>query len=149
MSVQAQVLNLLKRLQDRFGLTYLFISHDLSVIEHMSDRIAVMYLGKIVELAETTEFFTNVSHPYSQALVGSIPIPDPRQRKERKGILGEVPSPINPPTGCRFHPRCTVADERCTTEEPQLVDIGRGHMVACHRVSPQPSGPPGTGVTFS
>lgn len=132
-SVQAQVLNLLKRLQDRLSLTYLFISHDLSVVEHMSDRIAVMYLGKIVELASTSEFFKNVSHPYSQALVSSIPIPDPRLRKERKGILGEIPSPINPPKGCRFHPRCTVADKRCSIEEPQLVDIGGGHLVACHK----------------
>lgn len=131
-SVQAQVLNLLKRLQDRLSLTYLFISHDLSVVEHMSDRIAVMYLGKIVELASTTEFFKNVSHPYSRALVNSIPIPDPLQRKDRKGILGEVPSPINPPKGCRFHPRCTVGNKRCKVEEPQLVDIGGGHLVACH-----------------
>jgi oligopeptide/dipeptide ABC transporter ATP-binding protein len=133
-SVQAQVLNLLKRLQDRLSLTYLFISHDLSVVEHMSDRIAVMYLGKIVELAPTAEFFKNVSHPYSQALVSSIPIPDPRLRKDRKGILGEVPSPINPPAGCRFHPRCTVVDKKCKVEEPQLVDIGGGHFVACHRL---------------
>ncbi len=132
-SVQAQVLNLLKRLQDRFGLTYLFISHDLSVVEHMSDRIAVMYLGKIVELASTGEFFANVLHPYSKALVASIPIPDPLQRKKRKGIEGEVPSPINPPKGCRFNPRCPYADEKCRNDEPPLVDVGGGHMVACHR----------------
>lgn len=131
-SVQAQVLNLLKRLQDRMNLTYLFISHDLSVVEHMSDRIAVMYLGKIVELAPTEEFFKNVTHPYSKALVGSIPIPDPKQRKDRRGIEGEVPSPVNPPTGCRFHPRCTVAGPECKTSEPGLVDIGGGHFVACH-----------------
>ena len=131
-SVQAQVLNLLKRLQDRLKLTYLFISHDLSVVEHMSDRIAVMYLGKIVELAPTAEFFKNVTHPYSQALVSSIPIPDPKRRKDRKGIEGEVPSPVNPPTGCRFHPRCTVAGPECKRLEPGLVDIGGGHYVACH-----------------
>ena len=131
-SVQAQVLNLLKRIQDRLSLTYLFISHDLSVIEHMSDRIAVMYLGKIVELAPTPEFFKNVTHPYSQALVNSIPIPDPKFRKQRKGIEGEVPSPVNPPPGCRFHPRCTVASPECKKLEPKLVDIGGGHYVACH-----------------
>jgi len=131
-SVQAQVLNLLKRLQEKLNLTYLFISHDLSVVEHMSDRIAVMYLGKIVELAPTDEFFKNVTHPYSKALVASIPIPDPMQRKERKGIEGEVPSPVNPPKGCRFHPRCTLTLPKCRTDEPELVDIGGGHMVACH-----------------
>ena len=131
-SVQAQVLNLLKRLQEKLNLTFLFISHDLSVVEHMSDRIAVMYLGKIVELAQTDEFFANVTHPYSKALVASIPIPDPLQRKDRKGIEGEVPSPVNPPKGCRFHPRCTVAIPVCKTKEPGLVDIGSGHFVACH-----------------
>ena len=132
-SVQAQVLNLLKRLQERLNLTFLFISHDLSVVEHMSDRIAVMYLGKIVELAPTDEFFKNVTHPYSRALVASIPIPDPMQRKDRKGIEGEVPSPVNPPEGCRFHPRCTVAMPECEKREPILIDIGGGHLVACHR----------------
>ncbi len=131
-SVQAQVLNLLKRLQERLNLTFLFISHDLSVVEHMSDRIAVMYLGKIVELAPTDEFFRNVTHPYSKALVASIPIPDPMRRKDRKGIEGEVPSPVNPPEGCRFHPRCTVAIQECKKLEPALVDIGGGHLVACH-----------------
>ncbi len=131
-SVQAQVLNLLKRLQERLNLTFLFISHDLSVIQHMSNRIAVMYLGKIVELAPTDEFFKNVTHPYSKALVASIPIPDPLQRKDRKGIEGEVPSPVNPPKGCRFHPRCTVAIPPCKFVEPELVDIGGGHLVACH-----------------
>lgn len=131
-SVQAQVLNLLKRLQDRFGLTYLFISHDLSVVEHMSDRIAVMYLGKIIELAPASEFLNNAKHPYTQALIASIPIPDPRRKKERKGIEGEVPSPINPPKGCRFHPRCGMAREECKATEPELVDIGNGHLVACH-----------------
>ncbi|MCJ7464563.1 MAG: ATP-binding cassette domain-containing protein [Thermoplasmata archaeon] len=120
-SVQAQVLNLLKRLQGKFGLTYLFISHDLSVVAHMSDRIAVMYLGKIIELAPVMEFLNNAKHPYTQALIASIPIPDPKLRKERKGIEGEVPSPINPPNGCRFHPRCSLAFGDCGWEGRDLV----------------------------
>jgi len=131
-SVQAQVLNLLRRLQDKFGLTYLFISHDLSVVEHMSDRIAVMYLGKIIELAPVRELLSNAKHPYTQALIASIPIPDPKFKKVRKGIEGEVPSPIDPPKGCRFHPRCGLAGRECKTIEPLLVDIGNGHFVACH-----------------
>jgi len=134
-SVQAQALNLLKRLQEKFGLTYLFISHDLSVVAHMSDRIAVMYLGKIIELADTDEFLHNSLHPYTQALIASIPVPDPRLRKDRKGIEGEVPSPVNPPKGCRFNPRCSQAMESCRTREPHLVDVGGGHMVACHLMS--------------
>jgi peptide/nickel transport system ATP-binding protein len=131
-SVQAQALNLLKMLQKRFGLTYLFISHDLSVVEHMSDRIAVMYLGKIIELASADEFLSNALHPYTQALIASIPMPDPKLRKKRKGIEGEVPSPINPPKGCRFHPRCPYIQEGCKNDEPPLVDVGNGHLVACH-----------------
>jgi len=120
-SVQAQALNLLKRLQDKYGLTYLFISHDLSVVAHMSDRIAVMYLGKIIELAPAMEFLNNAQHPYTQALIASIPIPDPRLRKDRKGIEGEVPSPINPPEGCRFHPRCSFAFNKCGWEAKDFV----------------------------
>ncbi len=131
-SVQAQALNLLKRLQGKLGLTYLFISHDLSVVAHMSDRIAVMYLGKIIELAPTKEFLGNAQHPYTQALIASIPIPDPKLRKKRMGIEGEVPSPIDPPKGCRFNPRCSYADKTCREREPPLVDIGNGHLVACH-----------------
>lgn len=131
-SVQAQALNLLRRLQAKLGLTYLFISHDLSVVAHMSDRIAVMYLGKVIELAPTIEFLNNAQHPYTQALIASIPIPDPKLRKQRKGIEGEVPSPINPPKGCRFNPRCQYAVAPCREKEPPLVDIGNGHMVACH-----------------
>jgi oligopeptide transport system ATP-binding protein len=122
-SVQAQALNLLKRLQGKFGLTYLFISHDLSVVAHMSDRIAVMYLGKIIELAPTLDFLNNSKHPYTQALIASIPIPDPKLRKTRKGIEGEVPSPLNPPMGCRFHPRCTVAVNTCGWEGRDLVSF--------------------------
>ena len=136
-SVQAQVLNLLKKLQGKFGLTYLFISHDLSVVAHMSDRIAVMYLGKIIELAPTLEFLNHAQHPYTQALIASIPIPDPQMKKERKGIEGEVPSPINPPNGCRFNPRCQYVEKLCREKEPPLVDIGNGHMVACHRIAPR------------
>ena len=135
-SVQAQALNLLKRLQEKFGLTYLFISHDLSVVAHMSDRIAVMYLGKIIELAPTSEFLNNAQHPYTQALIASIPIPDPKLKKDRKGIEGEVPSPLNPPKGCRFNPRCSQAKEECRVKEPKLIDIGNGHLVACHRIAP-------------
>ena len=130
-SVQAQALNLLKRLQDKLGLSYLFISHDLSVVEHMSDRIAVMYLGKIVEMAPTREFMGNPLHPYTRALIASIPVPDPRMRKDRKGIEGEVPSPINPPKGCRFHPRCTYVKPECKVKEPKMVDVGNGHFVSC------------------
>ena len=136
-SVQAQALNLLKKLQDKFGLTYLFISHDLSVVGHMSDRIAVMYLGKVIELAPTNEFLNNAQHPYTQALIASIPIPDPRMKKDRKGIEGEVPSPINPPKGCRFNPRCVYVEPICKLKEPPLVDIGNGHLVACHKCTGQ------------
>ncbi len=132
MSVQAQVLNLLKRLQAKFGLSYLFISHDLSVVGHMSDRIAVMYLGKIVELAPADVFLRHALHPYTQALIASIPIPDPKLRKDRKGIEGEVPSPTNPPTGCRFHPRCTLAIDICRAREPVMAEVEPGHFVACH-----------------
>jgi len=130
-SVQAQALNLLKRLQGKLGLSYLFISHDLSVVEHMSDRIAVMYLGKIAEMGPTHEFMEEPMHPYTQALIASIPIPDPKRRKDRKGIEGEVPSPINPPKGCRFHPRCPQAKPECRVNEPKMIDAGNGHFVAC------------------
>jgi oligopeptide transport system ATP-binding protein len=122
-SVQAQALNLLKRLQGKYGLTYLFISHDLSVIAHMSDRIAVMYLGKVIELAAVGEFLNNAKHPYTQALIASIPIPDPKMRKQRKGIEGEVPSPVNPPSGCRFHPRCSVVTRTCGWEGRDLAQF--------------------------
>jgi oligopeptide transport system ATP-binding protein len=137
-SVQAQALNLLKRLQGKLGLSYLFISHDLSVVGHMSDRIAVMYLGKIVELAPAEVFLKDARHPYTQALIASIPIPDPKMRKDRKGIEGEVPSPTNPPKGCRFHPRCAFAMPKCREAEPLTVLVGEGHSVACHLVSGGP-----------
>ncbi|RDE13209.1 MAG: peptide ABC transporter substrate-binding protein [Candidatus Thorarchaeota archaeon] len=130
-SVQAQTLNLMKDLQQEFDLTYLFISHNLSVVKHMSDRVAVMYLGKIVELTPT-DIFEDAMHPYSAALVSAVPVPDPSLRGRAEILAGEVPSPINPPSGCRFHPRCRFATERCSEEIPELRDMGNGHMVACH-----------------
>ena len=131
-SVQAQVLNILKGLQKSMGLTYLFISHDLSVIKHMSDRVAVMYLGKIVELSPSDKIFGEAKHPYTRALISAIPLPDPGLRGSMKILRGEVPSPVNPPSGCRFHPRCPYAKTICRREEPDLIDIGNRHLVACH-----------------
>ena len=131
-SIQAQVLNLLQDLQEEMGLTYLFISHDLSVVKHLSNRIAVMYLGKIVELATSDELFANQAHPYTQALLSAIPIPSIGAKPKRLLLQGDVPSPKNPPSGCRFHTRCPYATERCRQAEPQLQDIGGGHFVACH-----------------
>jgi oligopeptide/dipeptide ABC transporter ATP-binding protein len=131
-SVQAQVLNLLMDLQEEFGLAYLFVSHDLGVVEHIGHRIAVMYLGKVVELADKQTLFREPQHPYSQALIAAAPIPNPRARRERLVIEGDVPSPVNPPSGCRFHTRCPFATDRCRSEEPQLRQIAQGHLVACH-----------------
>ncbi len=131
-SGQAQVLNLLMNLQDELKLTYLFISHDLGVVEHIGHRIAVMYLGRIVEIARKEEMFANPLHPYSQALIEAAPIPDPRVRRQRLVIEGDVPSPINPPSGCRFHTRCPFAIARCRAEEPALRETVPGRMVACH-----------------
>jgi oligopeptide/dipeptide ABC transporter ATP-binding protein len=133
-SVQAQIINLLLSLQEEFKLTYLFISHDLRVVKHISDRVSVMYLGKIVELAESEELYKNPLHPYTQVLLSSVPIPDPETKRKIIILPGDVPSPIDPPSGCRFHPRCPIAVERCKIEEPVLRDVGRGHMVACHLV---------------
>ncbi len=132
-SVQAQILNLLKDLQRRYGLTYLFISHNLGVVKYMSNRIAVMYLGKLVELAPAKELFENPMHPYTKALLSSIPVPDPElaRAKERIKVTGEPPSPINPPSGCRFHPRCPHATEKCRHDEPALKEVGKDHFVAC------------------
>lgn len=130
-SIQAQVLNLLKDLQKEFGLTYLFIAHNLSVVEHISDRVAVMYLGKVVEMTRSDELFKNPLHPYTKALMSAIPIPEPRLKRERIILKGDVPSPLNPPAGCRFHPRCPVAIERCSHEEPPFEEITPDHLVAC------------------
>ena len=131
-SIQAQVLNLLQDLQEELGLTYLFISHDLSVVKHLSNRIAVMYLGLIVELAPADMIFSNPSHPYTQALISAIPIPSLEVERSRILLKGDVPSPINPPSGCRFHTRCKYSTPQCSEEVPPLVDRGGGHFVACH-----------------
>ena len=133
-SVRAQILNLLNDLQQEFDLTYLFISHDLSVIEHICDRVAVMYVGKIIELAPTDDLFAHPQHPYTEVLLSAVPVPDPRLRNRRKRIKpqGEVADPINPPSGCYFHPRCRYAQDRCKVEEPPLREITPGHFAACH-----------------
>jgi len=131
-SIQAQVLNLMEGLQEEFGLTYLFVAHDLSVVKHISDRVAVMYLGKIVELAVTEELFGHPKHPYTEALMSAVPVPDPDYNMERILLEGDVPSPVNPPSGCYFHPRCRYAQEICKTEEPIYRDLGNEHFVKCH-----------------
>jgi len=133
-SIQSQVLNILKDLQSEFGLTYLFIAHNLSVVEHISDRVAVMYLGKMVEMADRDELFRNPLHPYTQALMSAIPIPDPTLKRERIILQGDVPSPLNPPSGCRFHPRCPVTFEYCKLQEPPFKEVSTDHWVACWRV---------------
>jgi oligopeptide/dipeptide ABC transporter, ATP-binding protein, C-terminal domain len=130
-SVQAQIINLLADLREQFGLTYLFISHGLAVVEHFCTRVGTMYLGKLVEVAPTRRLFTQPRHPYTQALLESIPIPDPSRRKVRAPLAGDVPSPLAPPPGCRFHPRCPVAVDECRHREPPLRDVGEGHQVAC------------------
>jgi oligopeptide transport system ATP-binding protein len=131
-SIQAQVINLLEDLQAEFGLSYLFIAHNLNVVEHISNRVAVMYLGQIVELASDEELYKNPQHPYTEALLSAVPIPDPTVKKKRIILEGDVPSPINPPKGCHFHTRCMYKDKICEEVEPEFKDIGGGHWVACH-----------------
>ncbi|HEY8908936.1 MAG TPA: dipeptide ABC transporter ATP-binding protein [Desulfosporosinus sp.] len=134
-SIQAQVINLLEDLQSEFNLTYLFIAHDLSVVKHISDRVVVMYLGKMVELSDSEELYRNPLHPYTIALLSAIPVPDPTVKKDRIILKGDVPSPVNPPSGCRFHTRCPRAQGICMEQDPEFKDVGNGHYVACHLVN--------------
>ena len=131
-SIQAQIINLMQDLQERFGLSYLFIAHDLSVVKHMADRVAVMYLGRIVEIADKQDLYARPSHPYTRALLQSVPLPDPRQRAVPVPLAGEIPSPANPPRGCHFHTRCPIAQDTCRIEAPALRAVGDRHLSACH-----------------
>jgi peptide/nickel transport system ATP-binding protein len=131
-SIRAEVLNVMLELKEKYGITFLFITHDLALAKHTSDRIAVMYLGKLVELADSERLIENPLHPYTQALIAAIPVPDPRSPKAEVKIKGEIPSPVNPPSGCRFHPRCPYAFDKCKVEEPKMKEVEPGHFVACH-----------------
>jgi oligopeptide/dipeptide ABC transporter ATP-binding protein len=135
-SIQAQIINLLENLQEKLGLTYLFIAHDLSVVQHISNRVAVMYLGRIIEISTSRELYANPRHPYTRALLSAVPVPNPTIERKRTRIVlkGEVPNPADPPPGCHFHPRCNVGTDKCSQANPELVDIGNGHQVACFKV---------------
>ena len=135
-SVQAQIVNLLQDLQEQLGLTYLFISHGLSVVEHISTRVGIMYLGKLVEIASSEEIFHNPLHPYTRALLSAIPIPDPELRHQRLPLKGDMPTATDPPSGCRFRTRCPIAESRCAESEPSLVEVSPDHFVACMVVAP-------------
>ena len=140
MSIQSQVVNMLEDLQQQMGLTYLFIAHDISVVRHISNRIGVMYLGSLVELAESYELCNHPIHPYTQTLLSAVPLPDPEKNKTRQRILleGDIPSPINPPSGCRFHTRCPHATDRCRQQVPELKEYAPGHLAACHLLEEHP-----------
>ncbi len=131
-SIQSQILNLLMDLQREFNLSYLFIAHDLAVVKHVSDRVAIMYLGKIIETADSETIYRDARHPYTQSLISAIPVPDPHHQPSRQVLQGDVPSPINPPEGCHFHPRCPIAEARCRQREPELRELNRDHLGACH-----------------
>jgi oligopeptide transport system ATP-binding protein len=151
-SIQAQVLNLLKSLQNELGLTYVFVAHNMGVVEHISDRVAVMYLGRIAEVADRIDLFRNQEHPYTAALMSAIPVPDPEMRRKRVILRGDVPSPVNPPSGCRFHPRCPLRaslgnPEICVTDVPELKDVGGDHLAACHFRGPGAPDVPVVGAT--
>ena len=140
-SIQAQIINLLMRLQREFGLSLLFISHNLSVVRHISNRVMVLYLGKIMEIADRDDLYARQLHPYTKALISAVPIPDPRLERQREKLLltGDLPSPVNPPSGCRFRTRCPIATARCAAEEPVLTSFGKGHLVACHYAGDKPA----------
>jgi oligopeptide/dipeptide ABC transporter ATP-binding protein len=135
-SIQSQILNLLNDLQQEFKLSYLFIAHDLAVVKHISDRVAIMYLGKVVETADSEAIYQQARHPYTRSLISAIPVPDPHRKVQRQILSGDVPSPINPPTGCHFHPRCPEAIDRCRVEAPQLIAVDGDHCSACHLNQP-------------